>query len=78
LKKLDFHKIRSIGAAGDTSRLVVMRGAAARGRPAPAVNLSFTIQPIVHHPERMGVPESGKFARPADPVTGNFPALAFA
>jgi hypothetical protein len=80
LKKLDFLKIRSIGArdndAHDASSRCAMRWRAAARRPR--VNLSFTIQPIVHHSERMAAPESGKFARPAEPITGGSPALAFA
>jgi hypothetical protein len=53
-----------------------MRWRAAARRPR--VNLSFTIQPIVHHSERMAAPESGKFARPAEPITAGSAALAFA
>jgi hypothetical protein len=44
----------------------------------PLVNLSFTIQPIVHHPERMAAPDGRKFARPAGQITSSSPALAFA
>jgi hypothetical protein len=48
------------------------------GTPPPRVNLSFTIQPIVHHPERMAAPEAAKFARMAERITSSSSALAFA
>jgi hypothetical protein len=61
---------------------MMRRRNARRAPPLPhsatAVNLSFTIQPIVHHPERMAAPESGKFARMAERITSSSSALAFA
>jgi hypothetical protein len=58
-----------------SSRCTVRRRA---GTPPPRVNLLFTIQPIVHHPERMAAPEGGKFACMAERITSSSSALAFA
>jgi hypothetical protein len=48
------------------------------GIPPPRINLSFTMQPIVHHSERIGVPKSDKCAARSAQIRSSCPALAFA
>jgi hypothetical protein len=43
-----------------------------------SVNRSFTIQPIVHHAERMAAPDCAKFRPRARQIIGRLVALAFA